>query len=291
MIQSMTGLGRAEAYFARWRTKVAVEIRTVNHKFLEVSLRLPSVLAGWENDIREIVRRHLRRGYVQLTVSVEEMATAPLLELDRELLRDYLRIVRELKERYALSGEVDINRVLSFPGIVRTSQPVTARPKFWSAVQKVIEQAFRHLKRMRRQEAAILLRDLNQRVAKIERSVKVIQQRVPKRLAERRRNLLDQMKALNVNIDPKRLIEEVAFISERLDIHEECVRLLSHSRLFRAALQEKDATGKKLDFILQEMLRETDTLSAKARDAFIAHQAIGIKEEIERLKEQVRNIE
>ena len=291
MIKSMTGHGRAEKILAPWKAKVVVEIRTVNHKFLEVAVRLPSSLAGYENDIREIIRGHLRRGFVQFGVSVDEVATGPALDLDRPLLRDYLHLARELREKHHLTGDVNVNQVLAFPGIVKASKLEQSRPKFWAAVLRVIEEAFVDLKRMRAQEGEALIRDLKQSVSKIVRSVKAIEQRVPKRLAERRRNLLDQMKALNVNVDPKRLLEEVAFISERLDIHEECVRLLSHCKLFSSSLSEPGAGGKKLDFILQEMLRETDTLSAKSRDAFISHRAITIKEEIERLKEQVRNVE
>jgi uncharacterized protein (TIGR00255 family) len=287
----MTGCGRAERILLPWKAKIIVELRTVNHKFMEVALRLPPALNGFENEIREIVRHHLRRGYVQMNIGLDEVAPAPALVLDHNLTRDYLKLAGELRRRYRLPGTVDIAALLQFPGIVKASKLETVHPRFWAAVREVIEVAFSDLKRMRSQEGAVLVRDLVRCVAKIVRSVHAIEKRVPKRLAERRRNLLEQMKALNVNADPKRLLEEVAFISERLDIHEECVRLLSHCKLFSSALNEPGTAGKKLDFILQEMLRETDTLSAKARDAFIAHRAISIKEEIEKLKEQVRNVE
>jgi len=291
MIMSMTGCGRAERVLAPWRTKVVVEVRTVNHKFLDVSVRLPTQLSALESEIREVVRNRLRRGYVQLSVALDQSATGAALMLDRELVRDYLALAGELQTRYRLAGKVDVNAVLQFPGIVKTTRQESVKPRFWAAVKKVIEDAFFDLSRMRAQEGQALARDLRQTAAKIVRAVRLIEKRVPRRLAERRKNLLTQMKALGVNADPKRLIEEVAFISERLDIHEECVRLMSHCKLFSDALGEPGTSGKKLDFILQEMLREADTLAAKARDAFISHRAISIKEEIEKLKEQVRNVE
>ena len=291
MIMSMTGCGRAERVLAPWRTKVVVEVRTVNHKFLDVSVRLPTQLSALESEIREVVRNRLRRGYVQLSVALDQSAAGAALMLDRELVRDYLALAGELQTRYRLAGKVDVNAVLQFPGIVKTTRQESVKPRFWAAVKKVIEDAFFDLSRMRAQEGQALARDLRQSAAKIVRAVRLIEKRVPRRLAERRKNLLTQMKALGVNADPKRLIEEVAFISERLDIHEECVRLMSHCKLFSDALGEPGTSGKKLDFILQEMLREADTLAAKARDAFISHRAISIKEEIEKLKEQVRNVE
>jgi uncharacterized protein (TIGR00255 family) len=291
MIKSMTGCGRAERILAPWRTKVLVDVRTVNHKFLEIAMRLPQSLGGYENEVREIVRRHLRRGYVQLALSVDEISPGPALVLDRELARDYLNLARELQTRFKVTGNVDVNAVLGFPGVIKPGRSNRLDPKFWQAVARVIDQAFLDLKRMRAQEGAVLTRDLRRSIGRIVRAVKTIEKRVPRRLAERRNNLLTQLRELGVNADPKRLIEEVGFISERLDIHEECVRLLSHCQLFATALAEAGTAGKKLDFILQEMLRETDTLSAKARDAQISHRAITIKEEIEKLKEQVRNVE
>jgi uncharacterized protein (TIGR00255 family) len=291
MIKSMTGCGRAEKVLRPWNTKVIVEIRTVNHKFLEVAPRLPSQLSAFENDVRDIVREHLRRGYVQLSVTMDEVASGPSLTLDDKLAREYLQLAGKLTTKYHLTGKPDINAVLQFPGVIKANRIDQVTPKLWNAVKALIDEAFEDLKRMRAQEGAALTRDLKQSVAKIVAAVRAIEKRVPERLADRRKNLLAQMKTMGVNVDPKRLLEEVTFISERLDIHEECVRLISHSDLFQDALKDPNVAGKKLDFILQEMLRETDTLAAKARDAFISHRAITIKEEIERLKEQVRNVE
>ncbi|MEO0108000.1 MAG: YicC/YloC family endoribonuclease [candidate division WOR-3 bacterium] len=286
----MTGCGRAERVLMPWKTRVEVEVKTVNHKFLETSVRLPPQLAGYEHDVRDLTREYLRRGYVQLTVTVDESHREPVLRLNHHVIRDYLALIAELKSKYGLPGTLDVNTVLQFPNVIQVDADRLGSG-FWFGVRGVIREAFLDLRRMRVKEGQALARDLRQSVAKIRKAVRAIERRVPRRVAERRRNLLAQMKELGVNVDPRRLAEEVTFISERLDIHEECVRLMSHCAMFNDALKDASGGGKKLDFILQEMLRETDTLSAKARDAYISRQAITIKEEVERLKEQVRNVE
>jgi uncharacterized protein (TIGR00255 family) len=287
----MTGVGRAEAILPPWNSKIVVDIRSVNHKYLELVPRLPSQIAAYEGEVRDLVRRRVRRGYIQLQVSLDESAEAPTLALDHRMVRDYLRLSRELKKKYRIPGEVDLDTLLAFPGIIAPQKADADHGKLWRRCRAVIAQALGRLVRMQQAEGAALIRDLRKRVTKIRTAVRAIEQRVPERLKERRANLLAQLKDLNVESDSKRILEEVAFISEKVDIHEECVRLKSHCTLFLGALTSSAASGKKLDFIAQEMLRETDTLAAKARDMVISRRAIEIKGEIEKLKEQVRNVE
>jgi uncharacterized protein (TIGR00255 family) len=291
MVKSMTGVGRAEAILPPWNSKIVVDIRSVNHKYLELVAKLPPQIAAYEADVRDMVRRRVRRGYIQLQVSLDESSEAPTLALDHRMVRDYLRLSRELKTKYRIPGEVDLDTVLAFPGIIAPQKADADQGKLWRRCRAVIAQALTRLVRMQQAEGAALIRDLKKRVTKIRAAVRAIEQRVPERLKERRANLLAQLKDLNVESDSKRILEEVAFISEKVDIHEECVRLKSHCTLFLGALTSSAASGKKLDFIAQEMLRETDTLAAKARDMIISRRAIEIKGEIEKLKEQVRNVE
>jgi uncharacterized protein (TIGR00255 family) len=291
MVKSMTGVGRAEAILPPWNSKIVVDIRSVNHKYLELVAKLPPQIAAYEADVRDMVRRRVRRGYIQLQVSLDESSEAPTLALDHRMVRDYLRLSRELKTKYRIPGEVDLDTVLAFPGIIAPQKADADQGKLWRRCRAVIAQALTRLVRMQQAEGAALIRDLKKRVTKIRAAVRAIEQRVPERLKERRANLLAQLKDLNVESDSKRILEEVAFISEKVDIHEECVRLKSHCTLFLGALTSSAASGKKLDFIAQEMLRETDTLAAKARDMIISRRAIEIKGEIEKLKEQVRTVE
>ncbi len=284
-------MGRAEAVLLPWNSRIVVDIRSVNHKYLEMMPRLPFALAGHESEIRDMVRRRVSRGYLQLQVTMDETADAPTLALDKRLVHDYLKLTRELQTKYKLPGQVDINTILAYPGVVTAEKSERNRIRLWHQCKRVISQALTRLVKMKQAEGANLVRDLRKRVTRIQRVVHQIEQRVPKRLRERRKNLLTQLKELKVEADPKRILEEVAFITEKVDIHEECVRLKSHCSMFLKALRVASTSGKKLDFIAQEMLRETDTIAAKARDIVISRRAIEIKGEIEKLKEQVRNVE
>jgi len=291
MIKSMTGVGRAEAILPPWSSKIVVDVRSVNHKFMELIPRLPQQLAGYEGEIRDLVRRRVRRGYIQIQVTLDESAEAPTLSLDHRLLRDYLRLASELRTRYRITGEVELQTVLAYPGIIASQKGGQDHGRLWRQCRRVISQAVDRLVQMKQAEGVALVRDLRKRITRIKQAVQAIERRVPARLRERRENLIAQLKELNVESDSKRILEEVAFISEKVDIHEECVRLKSHCSMFLRALASSQTSGKKLDFITQEMLRETDTLAAKARDMVISRRAIEIKGEIEKLKEQVRNVE
>ncbi|MBM3315271.1 YicC family protein [candidate division WOR-3 bacterium] len=291
MIRSMTGVGRAEAVLRPWDSRIVVDIRSVNHKFFELNTRLPSQLAGFESEIRSLVSRAIPRGYVQLQVALEDAAESARLVVDHHLVRDYLRLARELAVKYRVGGELTLPALLSQPGVVTTRQTDPTHLKLWQRSRPVVVQALRRLIQMKRLEGATLVRDMRRRVVRMKQAVRHIEGRVPRRLRERRENLLAQLRELKVDADPKRILEEVAFIADRVDIHEECIRLKSHCGMYLRALRGSAASGKKLDFIAQEMLRETDTLSAKARDVIISRRAIEIKGEIEKLKEQVRNVE
>lgn len=291
MLRSMTGVGRAEAVLKPSGSKLTVDIRSVNHKYFELMAKLPPQFAAYEREIHELVRRTLHRGYIQLQMTLDESVSVPAVTVDRQLVQEYLRLARELKNRYRLEGELNINTLFTLPGVITTKKANANSSRFWRASRRVLNQALHRLVKMKQAEGAALARDLRRRIAKIRRAVRQIEERVPKRLAERRENLLEQLQNLNIQANPRRVLEEVAFIAEKVDIHEECVRLKSHCSMFLRALRSSATSGKKLDFIAQEMLRETDTLAAKARDVVISRRAIEIKGEIEKLKEQVRNVE
>jgi uncharacterized protein (TIGR00255 family) len=291
VIKSMTGVGHAEGVIPPWNSMIVVDIRSVNHKYFEIVPRLPNGLAGHESEIRDMVRRKVRRGYVQLHVTLDENADTPSLSLDQRMAQDYLKIARELKGKYKVKGELDINTVLSHPGVIAAAHSEKNRARLWRHSRQILNRALDRLTKMRLAEGANMVKDLRRRVVKIQSAVRKIEERVPVRLRERKKNLLTQLKDLGIDADPKRLLEEVAFIADKVDIHEECVRLKSHCSMFLRALRVATTSGKKLDFIAQEMLRETDTMAAKARDMVVSRRAIEIKGEIEKLKEQVRNVE
>lgn len=291
MIRSMTGVGRAEGVIPGTSVRIAVDIRSVNHKYFELIPKLPPELAGYERDIYEMVRKKIRRGYIQLQILIDEPSRGANIVMDPEAVKSYLRLVRGLKRRFGINGEIDIKTLITLPGVITNQKGSVTHNRLWRISRKVIAEALGKLNHMKKTEGTALVKDLRRRINKIRQSLKSIEERVPRRVAERRENLKEQLENLNIQANPKRILEEVAYITERLDIHEECVRLRSHCSMFLRAMHSSNTSGKKLDFIAQEMLRETDTLAAKARDVIISRRAIEIKDEIEKLKEQVRNVE
>jgi uncharacterized protein (TIGR00255 family) len=285
----MTGIGRAEASLGKNQPRLKVEIRTLNHKYLELSIRLPTLLSHLETDIREIVKNRISRGYIQMSVSLDGESPLSLLSLDHDLLKNYLALIDEIRKRYDATGPVDINILLQLPGVVkmdRTEQVITA-----AGVKTVVSQSLDRLITMREAEGKHLAHDMIKRVQQIERRISLIKRRIPKSTVEKRKRLSEIIKGLERKPNSSQIIEEIASFVGKFDIAEECVRLRSHCQLFNHTLRERAASGRKLNFILQEMLKETNTISSKAADTFISHQAVEMKEEIERLREQVQNIE
>ncbi len=289
MIRSMTGIGRAETSFGKNQPRLKVEIRSLNHKYAELSLKLPTLLVHFETDIRELIKNRISRGYVQMSLSVDEEPRLSLLSIDHDLLKNYLTLLEEIKKRYDAVGRVDINTLLQLPGVLKmdkTEQVITS-----AKVRAVVNQALERLIKMREAEGKNLAHDMLKRVLHIERRIRLIRSRIPKSTLEKRKRLGGILKGLERKPYSQQIMEEIAGYVGKFDIEEECVRLINHCQLFHRTLRERSASGRKLNFILQEMLKETNTISAKAGDTYIAHQTVAMKEEIERLREQVQNIE
>lgn len=279
----MTGIARKDVILPT-KNKLTIEIRSSNHKYLELTQKLPQTLTSYENDIRDLIREKIRRGNLFLAISWEESKTEPRLTVNQGLLKSYLKIAKNLREKYKIPGNLDINTVLNFPGMITTEKRESVSADFldWKNLKGAINQTIKELERMKICEGRNLARDFRMRLRKILRILNVVKHRTVLRKKKRR-----ELQLLNKDSVKPNLTEP----SDKLDITEELVRLRSHCHMFRQALMEPGASGKKLDFILVEMLREADTMAAKARDLLISQKAIEIKEEIEKLKEQVRNVE
>ena len=289
MIRSMTGIGRAEAPLGKNQPRLKTEIRTLNHKYLELSIKLPTLLSHLETEIRELIKNRISRGYIQMSVSLDGEPALSLLSLDHDLLKNYLLLIDEIRNRYDATGPVDINTLLQLPGVIKmdkTEQVITG-----VKVKSVINHALDRLITMREAEGKNLALDMIKRVRHIERRIALIKHRIPKSTDEKRKRLSEILKGLERKPNSPQILEEIASYVGKFDIVEECVRLKNHCQLFNKTIKERAASGRKLNFILQEMLKETNTISAKAADIFISHQAVEMKEEIERLREQVQNIE
>jgi uncharacterized protein (TIGR00255 family) len=296
MIRSMTGYGEAELDSAAGRLRA--EARTVNHRFFSLNLRLGRGLDRYESQIRETLRSLLPRGHVSFALRVEATdlaAEAGALQLDEAKALRYVQLLRSLKERLGLPGEVDLALLSRFIDLVADEDEADAVVADVEDVRRVTAAAAEAVVRMRYEEGQRLAVDLEGRLAAIEVAIARIAELSPQRLVNERDRMRRVVADLldNVPVDEDRIAREVAHIAERWDVSEELVRLRSHIELFRASLQDDggEPVGKRLSFLTQEMNRETNTIGSKANDAAIEHQVIAIKDEIERLREQVENVE
>lgn len=297
MIRSMTGFGESELALPTGRLRV--ELRTVNHRYLNVNARLPNALARWEPEIREWLRGHFTRGHVNCTVRFEREESGPGalgLRLDVDRAATYVALLRELGERFSLPGEPDLAQVSRFGDIfVREEADPDEEPVSGDDLRRAVQEAAAAAAVMRRDEGRRLQADLDERFAAIEESLDEIARMAPGRLESERDRLRAAVAELagGVGIDPDRLAQEVALLAERWDINEELVRFRSHLSLAREMMDSGSAegVGKRLSFLVQEMHREANTIGSKANHAGIAHRVVAIKEEVERLREQVENIE
>jgi uncharacterized protein (TIGR00255 family) len=291
MIRSMTGFGAAEGQVGN--TRVAVEVRSVNHRFFSASLKLPGSLSRWEGEVREALRRGVSRGHVTLTASADRFEATAGTTIDEARLAAYVERLRELQRRYALAGEVDLRTVLRLPDVVSAGgdeEHGTAEELI-----AIVEKAVTALGAMREQEGARLAGFLEERLRVIEEALERLAARAPARMVEQRDRLREAVRELadGVSIDEGRLAQEIAILADRMDVQEELARFRSHVSAFRSALHagRADGVGKRLGFVLQEMLREANTTGSKANDVELTRDVLIIKEELERAREQVENLE
>jgi uncharacterized protein (TIGR00255 family) len=296
MIRSMTGYGEAERDTPAGRLRA--EARTVNHRYFSLNVRLGKSVDRFEPQIREWLRGLLPRGHVNFSLRLElpdAAADAGPLQLNEAKARQYVRLLNELKQRLALPGEVDLALISRMTDLLVEEEETVVTPLEPEHVRLVTEAAAAAVVSMREEEGLRLAADLEERLRGIETALLKIAALSPARLITERDRMRRVVAELleDVPVDDDRIAREIAFIAERWDISEEVVRLRSHIELFRASLTDPspEPVGKRLSFLTQEMNRETNTIGSKANDAAIEHQVIAIKDEIERLREQIENVE
>jgi uncharacterized protein (TIGR00255 family) len=289
----MTGFGAAEGVVGRAR--VSVEVRTVNHRFFNPSIKLPSAYARWEGDVRETLRRRIARGHVTLSAHINRDADAGAIVVDEARFAAYVARLTELKARYALGGELDVGTLLRLPAVVVTEGEDASPETDGSQLMAVVEAAVTALSSMREAEGARLAAFICQRLALVEQAVDRIAARSPERVVAARDRLREAVRVLTdgVAIDEQRVAQEIAILAERLDVAEELDRFRSHIAACRATLDQgaPDGVGKRLGFLAQELVREANTTGSKANDSPILQDVVLIKEELERIREQVDNLE
>lgn len=293
MIRSMTGFGRAE--LDRDGLSLTAEIRSVNHKFCEVSVRLPRSFAPLENQARLHVQEVLTRGKVNLVINWKDgREREGDLVLDQEVAGQYLREIEKLRGRFGLTDPLDTKLLVSLPDVFRWQEISIDEEKGWAVLRELIDRCLADLLRMREEEGRALLRDLEAHVAAILQNVALVETRSPLRVVEAREKLrarITQILQGEAVVPEDRIVLEASFIADRLDCTEEVVRLRSHCDQFLDLARGPGPAGRKLNFLIQEMNREINTIGSKANDVDIARQVIVLKEEVEVLREQIQNIE
>jgi uncharacterized protein (TIGR00255 family) len=287
----MTGFGAAAGPIGS--QQVTLELRTVNHRFFNPSIKLPSALSQWEGELREQLRKGVARGHVTATARIERSA-ADMQSIDEQKVARYAELLRGLQKRHKLDGPVDLATILRFPDVL-ASEPDQEHAGTAAEVQQLAAEAIDALTRMREVEGARLAALLQERIATVEGALSRIALRAPERLVAERERLRKSVRELSegVDLDQQRLAQEIALLADRLDVSEEVDRFRSHVSAFRETLAsgKKEPVGKRLGFLLQEMLREANTTGSKSKDAAMLHDVVAVKEELERIAEQVENIE
>ncbi len=294
MIRSMTGYGRAEAVLGG--RKFAVEMKSVNHRYLEISVRLPGMLSSLDTEIKKRIGGQFSRGRIEATIRVdgdEIVENSGRLTLNLPLARNYHALLCQLKKELQLGDEISLAMITAFRDVFVPTESVQDPATLWEGLSKLLDEAIRTLTEMRAREGESLQRDLTTRLSLIACVLEAIAGRAPQVVCEYQKRLGDRIRELtgDMTIDESRLLQEVAIMAEKSDITEEVVRFRSHIEQFNDLLAMGDGAGRKIDFLIQEMGREINTIGAKSGDAEISRNVIEIKSELAKLREQVQNIE
>lgn len=292
MLQSMTAFGRGEVEAGGYH--FTVELRSVNHRFCDIQVKLPRKYQLFEEDIRKRLSSRFSRGRLEVSVLVDEsLEKVQQLQVDTELARTYARLLRELQEQLGLQQDLKIEAFLGFRDIFVFRQDEESQKEAWEVLERALELAAGECQQMRTEEGAAIENDFVGRLQHLEGLTAEVEARAPFVVqdAHDRLRLRVQELLVEMELDEARLAQEIAFLAERCDVTEEVVRLKSHIQQFRDLLGEEGPRGRQLEFLLQEMHREINTIGSKANDLVIAQKVVQVKTELERLREQVQNVE
>jgi len=289
-MKSMTGFGKSETETKYG--KIVIETRSENHRFLDVKIQLPDTAISIEPELAEYVKKVIRRGKVRVSVSIEgkrQYSSA----LDLDIARESKKALEKLKRELQIKEDIRLEHLLAIKEVFPSEAGTSLNRSQISAIKKTLTKAIRKLDDTRKIEGGKLEKDLKQRIGKIERLTKKITTKRKEFMKTASAKLKERIEKIleDTQIDEGRLYQEAAFLAERSDITEELVRLKAHIGKFRETLRQSGSVGKELDFLLQEMNRESGTISAKAKDASVSHITIEFRSELEKIREQVQNIE
>ena len=292
MVNSMTGFGRGRMQAEGW--EVTVEIRTVNHRYFEYSSRLPRQYAFADERLKELVQQRVARGKTEVFVSIDNVkGEAADVRINTALADGYYQALQQIAERYSLSADVTPARLAGYPDVLTVARDEPDEEQLWQVIRGAADEALEQLVQMRRREGERLAEDVTARAALIAQMIQTIEQRSPQLVREHTEKLEARMRELlgDVQIDQARLLTEAAIFADKTAVAEETVRLHSHLDQLASMLQSKQAVGRKIDFLVQEINRETNTIGSKIQDIELTRTVVDMKAEIEKIREQIQNIE
>ncbi|EMT46958.1 hypothetical protein H919_02612 [Anoxybacillus flavithermus AK1] len=292
MIVSMTGFGRAKK--ENENISVTVEMKSVNHRFCEISIRMPRQWMMFEDKIKRVITEHIARGRIEVLITIEgEQLVERTVHVDWQLVDAYYRLLTDVRSRFHLTDDVSLRDVVHMlSGAVEMTEQPLENDALLSLLLQATKEAVEQLKHMREREGKALLADLLAQLETIEQGARRIEQLAPTVVASYRDRIHKRMQEFVQGVvDEQRLLMEVALFAEKVDIHEELKRIYSHIEQFRRIVSEGGAVGRKLDFLVQELNREMNTIGSKANDRHIASEVVEMKSALEKIKEQVQNVE
>jgi uncharacterized protein (TIGR00255 family) len=288
----MTAFGRGEAMAGGYR--FTVELRTLNHRFCDIRIKLPRKYTDFEEEIKRKLSSQFSRGRIEVNVAADEaLDKVQHLTVDSELAETYKRLLLDLQDKLGLEASLRLDTLLHFRDIFVFEEDEKGRAQAWKVLETALDQSVEQCIQMRKEEGSAMENDFNERLNQLETISSEVESRTPLVVVDVRDRLQKRIEELlgQGELDESRLAQEVAILAEKSDITEEVIRFKSHIQQFRALLKASGPRGRQLDFLLQEMHREINTIGAKANDVEIAQKVIQIKTELERLREQVQNVE
>lgn len=292
MIKSMTGFGRYE--YQSGSRKFTVELKSVNHRYLDVSIRMPKKLNSFETSIRTLLKQYANRGKVDIFITYEDTAESQVsLKYNAALAEEYMQYFRRMEEEFQIENDIRVSALARFPEVLTMEEASEDEDELWKELKAALDGAFSKFVETRTTEGGNLKRDILQKLSGMEELVAAIERRSPEIVTEYRTKLEEKVQELlsDTQIEESRMAAEVILYADKICTDEEVVRLKSHISHMRDTLEEREGIGRKLDFIAQEMNREANTILSKANDLEVSNYAIGLKTEIEKIREQIQNIE
>ena len=292
MIKSMTGFGRAEAVSKE--RKVSVELKSVNHRYLDLNIKMPKRLSYFEGEIRNVMKTYIRRGKVDVFITYEDYTMGGMaLKYNAELAKEYLGYLNQMSEELGIENDIRVSTLSRYPDVFTMEEQAPDEEELWNFLEGSLHEACRKFVETRQREGANLKQDLLGKLDGLEAKVDVVEKRSPEVVKAYREKLEAKMHELleDNQIDDSRIAAEVILFSDKICNDEETVRLRSHIHGMRKILDENEGVGRKMDFMAQEMNREANTILSKSNDLTVSNAAIDLKTEIEKIREQIQNIE